>query len=186
MKYWPHDLFSDVIMIEPRCFNDARGYFFEGFQANRYADAGLPPFVQDNFSRSSKNTLRGLHYQLKHPQGKLIGVTSGKVYDVVVDIRQSSPTFGRWISFELSMDNCMQIYIPPGYAHGFCVMSDTADFYYKCTTYYAPTDEYGLIWNDPLLNIDWPLLSTPILSVKDQAYPTLQEIHPDHLPRCQS
>lgn len=136
--------------------------------------------MQDNYSRSKKNVLRGLHYQLPHPQGKLVGVTRGSVYDVVVDIRLSSPTFGNWFGIHLNDENQMQMYIPPGFAHGFCVLSDEADFYYKCTDFYAPGTEHGIIWNDEKLNIAWPI-SNPILSPKDEIYSSLYEIPHDQL-----
>ncbi|MCD6038643.1 MAG: dTDP-4-dehydrorhamnose 3,5-epimerase [Gammaproteobacteria bacterium] len=174
---------SGVVIIELRAFQDVRGYFFELFQAKRYQQQGLETrFVQDNCSRSSKNVLRGLHYQLKHPQGKLIYVTRGQVLDVIVDVRVGSPTFGKAITIELSEKNFRQVYIPPGFAHGFYVFSEWADFIYKCTAYYSPQDEYGLRWNDPDLHIAWPI-KHPIVSEKDAIHPYLKDIPKDQLPR---
>ena len=162
-----------VLLIEPAIFQDTRGHFLETYHAARYAEKGIPgPFVQDNFSHSVKGTLRGLHYQLQHAQGKLVMALTGRIFDVAVDIRKGSPTFGRWVGVELSGDNKRQLYIPPGFAHGFCVVSETADVLYKCTNLYAPKDERGIIWNDPALAIAWPVTG-PILSPKDQAYKRL-------------
>lgn len=166
---------SGLMIFEPRIFADNRGYFYEVFQQNRYAECGLPRFVQDNVSRSKQNTLRGLHYQLPHEQGKLVWVTRGTVWDVAVDIRRTSPTFGQWFAITLSDENHTQMYIPPGFAHGFCVLSEEADFYYKCTDFYAPSSEQGIAWNDVNLNIPWPI-KNPILSPKDEIYPSLYEI----------
>lgn len=172
---------AGLLMIEPRVFTDERGYFFEVFQQDRYAAAGIPPLVQDNASLSKKNVIRGLHYQLPpHAQGKLVGVTRGCVWDVAVDIRVNSPTFGQWFGIELSAENHKQLYIPPGFAHGFCVLSEEADFYYKCTDVYAPGSEGGIAWNDPALNIPWPV-KQPILSPKDEIYSPLNEIGHDRL-----
>lgn len=165
-----------VLLIEPDVFRDPRGLFLETYHARRYRDAGIPGlFVQDNYSQSLQGTLRGLHYQEPHAQGKLVMVTDGAVYDVVVDIRRGSPSFGRWYGVELSAENRRQFYVPPGCAHGFCVTSDRASFLYKCTDYYAPGDERGIIWNDPALAISWPV-TTHILSAKDQAYKSLAEM----------
>ena len=162
-----------VLLIELTHFRDQRGLFCETFHAQRYAEAGIAePFVQDNFSRSIRGTVRGLHYQEPHAQGKLIMVVEGEVYDVVVDIRKGSPTFGTWQGVTLSSDNYRQLYIPPSCAHGFCVTSQQALVLYKCTDFYSPNDERGIIWNDPALAISWPV-STPLLSAKDQAYGTL-------------
>lgn len=186
MKFSRSDSLPEILIIQPQILNDHRGFFFEAFQTKRYREIGIQEtFVQDNVSRSVKNTLRGLHYQLKSPQGKLVGVTSGVVYDVVVDIRQNSPTFGKWAGFELNAIDFMQLYIPAGFAHGFCVLSESADFYYKCTDYYVATDEFGILWNDAGLGISWPLLQPPILSCKDQNYLTLDHIDKQHLPRYQ-
>ena len=147
----------DVLIIEPTVFPDNRGFFMETWHAERYAEHGLDEkFVQDNHSRSGIGVLRGLHYQLEQPQGKLLRVVQGVVFDVAVDIRRGSPTFGQWVGIELTGDNHRQLYVPPGFAHGYCVISTSADFLYKCTDYYAPDDEYGLLWNDPDIGIDWP------------------------------
>jgi dTDP-4-dehydrorhamnose 3,5-epimerase len=158
----------DCVIIEPKVFGDERGFFLETFQAERYADlAGIAlPFVQDNHSRSSKAVLRGLHFQKTKPQGKLVRVVRGKVYDVAVDLRQDSPTFGQWEAVILSEENKRQFWVPPGFAHGFVVLSDTADFEYKCTNYYSPSDEGSILWNDPDLDIPWPI-DSPKLSDKD-------------------
>ncbi|MDC6449529.1 dTDP-4-dehydrorhamnose 3,5-epimerase [Pseudomonadales bacterium] len=160
----------DCVIIEPTIFGDERGFFLETFQASRYADlAGINlPFVQDNYSRSSKGVLRGLHFQKTKPQGKLVRVVRGEVYDVAVDIRKSSATFGRWEGVVLSEYNKKQLWVPPGFAHGFVVISDIADFEYKCTDFYDPSDEGSIIWNDPYLNIVWPV-QEPILSGKDSS-----------------
>lgn len=171
-------------MISPRVFQDARGHFFESFQLQRYQQAGINlVFVQDNYSHSSKNTLRGLHYQLQHAQDKLVGVFSGTVFDVVVDVRVGSPTFGKWMGTVLSAENAIQLFIPKGFAHGFCVLSETAGFYYKCTDYYAPGDEYGVAWNDPALQIAWPLDAAPVVSTKDQLYLPFNQIPEKNFPR---
>jgi dTDP-4-dehydrorhamnose 3,5-epimerase len=163
-----------VLMLEPSLLSDHRGCFTETYHAQRYRDAGITEhFIQDNCSRSVRNTLRGLHFQEPHAQGKLVMAVEGTVYDVVVDIRKGSPTFGKWHGVELSGTNLHQMYIPPGCAHGFCVTSETATFLYKCTAYYSPSDERGILWNDPTLGILWPI-SKPILSSKDQAYRTLK------------
>ena len=165
-----------VILIEPDVFQDRRGHFLETYHEKKYAEAGIPgPFVQDNFSRSVRGTLRGLHYQLKHPQGKLVMVVEGAVFDVSVDIRNGSPTFGKWVGLELSAENKRQLYSPPGFAHGFCVASDVASVVYKCTSFYAPDDERGIIWNDRTLGITWPV-QHPLLSPKDEAYKTLADM----------
>ena len=159
---------KDCVIIEPKVFGDERGFFLETFQADRYADlASISlPFVQDNHSRSSRGVLRGLHFQKTKPQGKLVRVVRGEVYDVAVDIRQGSPTYGQWEAVILSEENKTQFWVPPGFAHGFVVLSETADFEYKCTDYYDPLDEGGIIWNDPYLKISWPI-NNPILSKKD-------------------
>ncbi len=165
-----------VLLLEPQTFRDPRGLFFETYHAQRYAEAGIHgPFVQDNYSQSVRGTLRGLHFQEPHAQAKLVMVVEGSVYDVAVDIRKGSPTFGRWYAVELSAENRRQVYVPPGCAHGFCVMSETAAFMYKCTDFYSPADERGIIWNDPALGIPWPT-KEPLLSVKDRAYRTLAEM----------
>lgn len=168
---------EDVVLIEPTVFGDERGFFLESFQAKRYAEeAGITlDFVQDNHSRSTKGVLRGLHFQKRKPQGKLVRVISGEVFDVAVDIRPDSKTFGRWVGVVLSGENKKQLWVPPGLAHGFLVLSDTADFEYKCTDYYDPSDEGCLIWNDPEVGIDWPLIE-PILSSKDKEGRLLAEL----------
>jgi dTDP-4-dehydrorhamnose 3,5-epimerase len=178
MKVTPTSL-PGVLLIEPDVFTDARGEFLETHHSARYAEHGIPgPFVQDNLSRSVKGTLRGLHYQLKHAQGKLVMALTGRIFDVAVDIRKNSPAFGRWVGVELSGENRRQLYIPPGFAHGFCVVSETADVLYKCTDLYAPRDERGIVWNDPALAIAWPVTS-PLLSNKDRAYPRLAGMDKD-------
>lgn len=180
MQVTPTEL-PEVLLIEPKAFGDSRGFFFESYQAERYQQMGINlPFVQDNISRSSKNVLRGLHFQLQHTQGKLVGVTRGAVYDVAVDVRYGSPTFGKAVGFVLDDENHHQLYIPPGFAHGFCVLTDVVDFYYKCTDLYHPASEMGIIWNDPDLNISWPI-TEPILSNKDQQYSRLRDLTPEQL-----
>ncbi len=169
MKVTPTAL-HEVLLIEPQVFQDARGFFLESYAARRYVEAGIPqPFVQDNHSGSARGTIRGLHYQLKHPQGKLIRVLRGAVFDVAVDIRRGSPTFGRWVGVELSADNKRQLFIPAGFAHGFCALADGTEMEYKCTDYYAPDDQCGVRWNDPTIAIHWPA-TDPLLSEKDLAY----------------
>ncbi|WP_207866855.1 dTDP-4-dehydrorhamnose 3,5-epimerase [Pseudomonas sp. 58(2021)] len=159
-----------VLIIEPKVFGDERGFFYESFNAKAFEDAtGITPhFVQDNHSRSQKGVLRGLHYQVQHTQGKLVRVTAGEVLDVAVDIRRSSPNFGKWVAVHLSADNYRQLWIPKGFAHGFLVLSDYAEFLYKTTDYYTPAAERSIRWNDPDLGIDWQLTETPTLSAKDQ------------------
>lgn len=161
--------FPGLLVIEPKAFGDERGFFFESYQRDRYRESGIvAEFVQDNVSRSCRGTLRGLHYQLTRPQGKLVSVTRGEVFDVVVDLRRHSPTFGRWYGAILNDINHKQMYIPPGFAHGFCVTSESADFCYKCTEFYNPADERTLLWNDQAVGIEWPALENRILSAKDQ------------------
>lgn len=173
-----------VLLIEPRVFGDQRGVFLETYHREKYARAGIAkPFVQDNHSHSSKGVLRGLHYQLKQPQGKLLYVVTGEIFDVAVDIRHGSPTFGKWVGVTLSAENRRQLYVPGGFAHGFYVLSEQADVTYKCTDLYAPGDEYGIIWSDPEVNIEWPLQGTPLLSEKDAMYPRLADVPVQHLPR---
>lgn len=159
----------EVVLIEPKVFGDERGFFFESFNQARFEETigRKINFVQDNHSRSVKNVLRGLHYQIQQPQGKLVRVVQGEVFDVAVDLRKSSPTFGRWVGQVLSAENKHQLWIPEGFAHGFVVLSDTAEFLYKTTDYYAPAHERCLLWNDPVLNIQWPLGIAPVLSAKD-------------------
>lgn len=164
-----------VLILEPKRFGDDRGFFMEMFHAKRYAEAGISgPFVQDNFSRSAKGILRGLHFQEPHAQGKLVQVLAGAVYDVAVDIRRGSPTFGKWVGVELSADNRRQVWVPAGFAHGFCVLSESADFHYKCTDVYTPASERCIAWNDPKLGIPWPVTS-PLLSPRDAAAPRLED-----------
>lgn len=171
-----------VIIIEPEVFKDSRGFFLETFHQKKYAEGGIiKSFVQDNYSRSLKGTLRGLHYQLKHPQAKLVYVTAGEIFDVVVDIRRGSPTFGKWVGTYLSSENMRQLFIPEGFAHGFCVLSETADFFYKCTDLYAPDDDYGILWSDTTLGINWPV-NDPLISPKDSKHPKLTEINEELLP----
>ena len=166
----------DVLILEPRVFGDERGFFMESYNRQRFAELGLPTeFVQDNHSRSARGVLRGLHYQIRQPQGKLVRVVRGAVYDVAVDLRRGSPTFGRWAGVELTEENKRMLWIPPGFAHGFLVLSDCADFLYKATDFYAPEHERCLLWNDPALGIAWPLSGEPILSAKDRAGKSLSE-----------
>ncbi|WP_374288381.1 dTDP-4-dehydrorhamnose 3,5-epimerase [Pseudomonas fluvialis] len=165
-----------VLIIEPKVFADARGFVLETYQAERYRQLGIAhAFVQDNHSRSARGVLRGLHFQRSRPQGKLVSVSRGSVYDVTVDINSASPTCSQFVAVELNDENHRQLWIPPGYAHGFCVLSDIADVQYKCTDYYIPEDEGGLLWNDPQVNIPWPI-EQPLLSAKDQRNPTLAQL----------
>lgn len=165
-----------VLIIEPKVFGDHRGFFIETFQVERYREAGIElPFVQDNHSRSPRGVLRGLHFQRTRPQGKLVSVSRGAVYDVAVDIDPQSPSCGQFVGVELNDENHRQLWVPPGYAHGFCVLSEVADFQYKCTDLYVPEDEGGLLWSDPEINIPWPI-TDPQLSAKDQGNPTLREL----------
>lgn len=168
----------DVLILEPKVFGDARGFFYESFNAKRFAEVTgvTAPFVQDNHSRSARHVLRGLHYQIQQPQGKLVRATLGEVLDVVVDIRKSSPTFGKSETVVLSADNKRMLWVPPGFAHGFVVLSEAAEFLYKTTDYYAPEYERSILWNDPALNIDWRLNGiTPLLAAKDKAAKLLQD-----------
>ncbi|OGT47423.1 MAG: dTDP-4-dehydrorhamnose 3,5-epimerase [Gammaproteobacteria bacterium RIFCSPHIGHO2_12_FULL_41_20] len=172
-----------VMIFEPAIYKDERGCFFEIFNEMRYRTYGLTlSFVQDNISKSTKGVLRGLHYQLQHPQGKLVTVLKGKIFDVIVDIRQTSPTFGQWLTLELSDENHKQLYIPPGLAHGFYALSDKVEFHYKCTDYYHPEDEHGIAWNDSDLGIPWPLSQPPLISVRDTKFTRLREINSAKLP----
>lgn len=162
-----------VLIIEPRVFGDSRGCFLETYQAERYAAVGITlPFVQDNISRSERGVMRGLHFQIKQPQGKLVSCIKGAVFDVAVDIRPKSPTFGDHVAVELTEWNRKQLWIPPGFAHGFCTLTDVADFSYKCTAFYDPEDEGGIAWNDQGLAIDWPI-ARPLVSEKDRNWPPL-------------
>ena len=162
---------SDVLISEPKVFGDDRGFFFESFNARDFAQAtGVDThFVQDNHSKSAKGVLRGLHYQIQHAQGKLVRVVQGRVFDVAVDLRKSSPTFGQWVGVELSADNHRQLWVPPGFAHGFVVLSESAEFLYKTTDYWYPEHERSLLWNDPSIGIDWPIDFEPQLAAKDRA-----------------
>lgn len=174
-----------VLIVEPRVFGDARGFFLETFHKQRYQEAGIPAagleFVQDNHSRSCKGVLRGLHFQLENPQGKLVSVGTGVVFDVAADVNPDSATFGQWVGVELSEENHRQLWIPPGYAHGFCVLSDVADFQYKCTAQYHPQSDGGVLWSDPDLAIEWPV-EHPMLSEKDKLLPRLAEARREQLP----
>jgi dTDP-4-dehydrorhamnose 3,5-epimerase len=172
---------AGVILIEPDVHRDARGYFLETFHATKYAAAGIPvEFVQDNYSASVASTLRGLHMQLRRPQGKLVRVVAGEIWDVAVDVRRGSPSFGRWTAEALSAENFKQLYIPPGCAHGFCVLSTMAHIEYKCTELYDPLDELGIAWDDPALAIPWPVRE-PMMSERDRHHPRLHEVT-DRLP----
>ena len=172
-----HSKLKGCVIIEPRVFGDERGFFLETFQAVRYEEeAGIDlPFVQDNHSRSARGVLRGLHFQKTKPQGKLVRVVSGEVYDVTLDIRKGSATFGEWEGVILSEDNKKQLWVPPGFAHGFVVLSATADFEYKCTDYYDPSDEGSVLWSDPDLDIPWPM-ANPVLSTKDESAKRLVDL----------
>ncbi len=167
----------DVLVLEPQVFGDARGFFFESYNARDFAQAtGLNvEFVQDNHSKSARGVLRGLHYQIEHAQGKLVRVSQGEVFDVAVDLRQGSPSFGRWVGERLSADNKKQMWVPPGFAHGFLVLSESAEFLYKTTDYWYPEHERSLLWNDPQLAIAWPLTGEPLLAAKDAAAPLLSQ-----------
>ena len=167
---------AGVLIIQPKIIRDQRGFFKESYQLELYKEAGIVfSFVQDNLSRSLKGVLRGLHLQISRPQGKLVSCLRGAVYDVAVDVDPTSTTFGKYLGFELTEDNHTQLWIPPGYAHGFCVLSNVADFHYKCTDFYFPEDEGGLVWNDPEVGIDWPIDNLQI-SEKDSKLPTLEQI----------
>lgn len=171
-----------VIFIDPHLYRDSRGFFMETYSQKKYAKAGVDHlFVQDNYSHSKRGTLRGLHYQLIHPQGKLVYVVTGEIFDVAVDIRRGSPTFGKWMGGLLSTENRRQVFVPAGFAHGFCVLSETADVMYKCTDFYTSGDEYGIFWADQSIGIDWPI-DNPILSAKDSNNPRLSEVVEDLLP----
>jgi len=181
MKVTPLQI-PEILLVEPKVFGDARGYFVETFQAERYAQAGINArFVQDNLSRSSRGTLRGLHLQYPNAQAKLVYVVEGEVFDVAVDVRVGSPSFGKWTGAHLSARDHRQMYIPPGFAHGFCVKSEYALFAYKCSDIYLPQHEVGVAWNDPALAISWPV-SQPTISEKDQRFPPLAQIDPARLP----
>ena len=167
---------SGVLVLAPRVFRDERGFFLEMFNQRDFAESGVPTeFVQDNHSRSARGVLRGIHYQLPNPQGKLVQVARGQIFDVAVDIRRGSPTFGKWFGLTLDDSSHKALWIPPGVAHGFVTLSDTADVVYKCTELYSPRDERGIRWDDPSLGIDWPI-KTPLLSAKDSAWPGLDPV----------
>lgn len=181
MNFTPLEI-PDVVLVEPDVFGDARGFFMETFHAAKYTAAGLPgAFVQDNFSFSRRGILRGLHFQLRQPQGKLVYAARGAIFDVAVDLRRGSPTFGRWVGRTLSGENHFQMYIPEGFAHGFCVLSDEAEVMYKCTALYDPSDDRGILWNDPDVAVAWPV-AQPSLSGKDQRLPRLRDMRPEQLP----
>jgi len=168
----------DVVLIRPKVFGDARGFFLESWEESKFESGGIDArFVQDNHSRSTRHTLRGLHYQIQRPQGKLVRVVTGSVFDVAVDIRRSSPTFGRWVGATLSAENHHMLWVPAGFAHGFVVLSDSADFLYRCTDFYAPQFERAIQWNDPDLRVDWPLPegAVPVLSAKDAVAPRFRD-----------
>ena len=167
MKVIPTTI-PEVVLLEPKVFGDDRGFFYESWNKRTFSELGIAAdFVQDNHSKSQKNVLRGLHYQIEHAQGKLVRVAAGSVYDVAVDLRRSSPTFGQWVGFTLSAEDKCMAWIPPGFAHGFCVTSDSAEFLYKTTDYWSPAHERTLLWNDPQLAIPWPLTGEPLLAAKD-------------------
>lgn len=171
-----------ILIIEPKIFKDKRGFFMETYNQARYNESGInATFVQDNLSYSQKNTLRGLHFQIKHPQAKLIQVISGVIFDVAVDLRPGSATFGKWTGFYLSSENRRQVFIPEGFAHGFCVLSEFALFHYKCSDFYAKDDEGGIIWSDPDIGIEWPV-ENPIISEKDKQYHKLSDLTAHELP----
>jgi dTDP-4-dehydrorhamnose 3,5-epimerase len=168
----------DVLVVEPDVHADGRGFFLETYHADRYRQHGIPgPFVQDNHSRSTAGTLRGLHLQVARPQGKLVRVIEGEIYDVAVDVRRGSPTYGRYVAVTLTAENFRQCYIPPGFAHGFCVVSLVAQVEYKCTDLYDPASEIGVAWNDPSIGIPWPV-AEPVLSARDSRHPTLADLAP--------
>jgi len=180
MKFIPTEI-PDVVLIEPKVFKDDRGFFLESYSRKKFEEAGIPvEFVQDNHSRSVKGTLRGLHAQVRSPQGKLVRVLEGEVLDVAVDIRRGSPTFGKWVGRRLSAENFLQLYVPVGFLHGFCALTETVQFSYKCTDFYDPEGEIGVRWDDPEIGIEWPV-TEPVLSKKDAAYPALSELL-DRLP----
>ena len=182
MKVTPTSL-PGLLLIQPHIYRDGRGFFVERFNERRYRDAGIDTaFVQDNHSHSRHGVLRGLHFQRRHPQGKLVWVNHGRVYDVAVDVRHGSPTFAQWEGVILDNTDCRQLYIPPGFAHGFCVLSDSAEFVYKCTTYYDSQDEGGVTWNDPMIGITWPI-TDPTLSDRDRAYTSLAQLGAAELPK---
>lgn len=177
MKFTPTEL-PEVILVEPKVFGDHRGFFLETYHVDRYKAGGIPlDFVQDNHSKSKRGTLRGLHAQLQQPQGKLVRALSGDIFDVAVDARPGSPRFGQWVGAMLTAENHHQLYVPPGFLHGFCVLSESAEVAYKCTALYAPEDEISVLWNDPAIGIQWPV-DDPLLSARDEGASTLAEATP--------
>ena len=175
MKFTPTEL-PEIIVIEPDVFRDVRGFFLESYHERKYCEGGIDVrFVQDNHSCSTRDTLRGLHAQVRRPQGKLIRVLRGAIHDVAVDVRRGSPSYRRWVAVTLTAEEFRQCYIPPGFAHGFCVLSDVAEVEYKCTDYYDPTDELRILWNDPAIGVRWPV-TQPVLSEKDRVAPLLQQV----------
>ncbi len=181
MKFLQTEL-EGVLVVEPDVHRDDRGFFLESYHVGKYAEGGIDAvFVQDNHSKSARGTLRGLHAQWRRPQGKLVRVLDGEVFDVAVDMRRGSPTFGRWVGVTLNTENHRQIWVPPGFLHGFCVVSETAEVEYKCTDLYDPGGELGVLWNDPDIGIEWPV-DSPVLSTKDKAAPRLREVPEDQLP----
>lgn len=175
---------AGLLVIEPACYRDARGFFLESFQEARYRAAGIAEdFPQDNHSRSARHVLRGLHFQVKRPQAQIVTVVRGRIFDVAVDLRRGSPTFARWFGVELSDEGPRQIYMAPGFAHGFCVLSDMADLHYKVSRQYDAEDEGGLLWSDPDVGVSWPI-KRPVLSARDAAYPPLRDLTPDRLPHA--
>lgn len=185
MKVIPTPL-EGVLIIEPDAFKDQRGFFMETWNQKRYENSGIyQTFVQDNLSYSVKGTLRGLHYQINYPQAKLVQAVSGEIYDVAVDIRPGSPTFGKWTGVYLSEENQRQLLVPQGFAHGFCVLSKTALFMYKCSDFYMPEDEAGILWSDPEVGINWPV-KNPVISEKDTKYPLLSECPNEKLPNLEA
>ncbi len=185
MRFHPTAL-PDVILVEPTVHGDARGFFLESYHREKYRQGGISvTFVQDNHSKSRRGTLRGLHAQRGRPQGKLVRAVEGEIFDVAVDVRRGSPTFGHWVGEVLSAESFRQLYVPPGFVHGFCVLSDAAQVEYKCTDFYDPSDELGVLWNDPDIAVDWPI-SDPLLSEKDRAAPRLRDVDdllPEYQPR---
>jgi dTDP-4-dehydrorhamnose 3,5-epimerase len=175
MRFVPTEL-QEVVLVEPDVFRDDRGFFLETYHERKYAAGGIPgPFVQDNHSRSVRGTLRGLHAQVQRPQGKLVRAVEGEMFDVAVDIRRGSPTFGRWVGVRLSGENFRQLYVPPGFAHGFCVLSAQVHVEYKCTAFYDPSDEISIAWDDPEIGVQWPL-AHPTVSSKDSGAPRLRDL----------
>jgi dTDP-4-dehydrorhamnose 3,5-epimerase len=179
-----HTPLSGLLVIDPQCFRDDRGFFLESFQVRRYRALGITDdFVQDNHSRSEMRVLRGLHFQVKNSQAQIVTVMRGRVFDVAVDLRRGSATFGRWYGIELSESGPRQLYMPRGFAHGFCVLSEAADLHYKVSGFYDPEDEGGVVWNDPDIAIQWPV-GAPVLSSRDRSYPKLRDLDQERLPQC--